>query len=355
MTKTICVYCSSSEGVSTDYVQATEELGRSIAQRGYTLIFGGGEIGLMGALARAATAGGGRVVGVIPEKLAQLAYEKADEMIITKDLRERKAVMADRADAFIALPGGFGTLEELLEMLTLKQLSFHNKPLVLINTNGFYDPLITLFEQIYARGFTKAVYRSLYHVALDPGDALDYIDSYHPIELPKKWKAHAKKTGEGMMALEDRVQRAAERLLENSSLTDDLNDPEATQLLNWGLKVSRRLVEKTVEMDDEQAEEFLYSPQKNLRRVMRRINTLIAEANADDPDDPGSAAAETLQGILEAVAEVPGLSAAGLLDLAQIADSIKTSTPDAGLSLILSQLTLEGGEHDTQTEQQEPE
>jgi uncharacterized protein (TIGR00730 family) len=351
MTKTICVYCSSSEGVSTDYFQAAEALGRSTAQRGYTLVFGGGEIGLMGALARAASANGGRVVGVIPKALAQLAYKRADEMIVTKDLRERKAVMADRSDAFVALPGGFGTLEELLEMLTLKQLSFHNKPLVLVNTNGFYDPLITLFEQIYARGFTKTIYRSLYHVAPGPGDALDYIDSYQPVELPKKWKAHAEKTGEGMMALEDRVRRAAERLLENSSLTDDLNDPEANQLLNWGLEVSRRLVEKTAEMDDEQAEEFLYGPQKNLRRVMRRINKLIAEANADD----STPAAETLQGILEAVAEVPGLSAAGLLDLAQIAQTIKTSTPDAGLSLILSQMTLEGGEHDTQTEKQEPD
>ena len=172
MTKTICVYCSSSEAVPSDYFKAAEELGRSIAKRGYTLVFGGGEIGLMGALARAATAYKGRVVGVIPERLASLAYERADEMIVTKDLRERKAVMEERADAFVALPGGFGTLEELLEALTLKQLSYHNKPIVLVNTAGFYDPLADIFERIYAAGFTKAVYRELYHIADDSGDAL---------------------------------------------------------------------------------------------------------------------------------------------------------------------------------------
>jgi uncharacterized protein (TIGR00730 family) len=352
MTKAICVYCSSSEAVPTEYFQAAEALGRLIAQRGYALVFGGGEIGLMGALARAASANGGWVVGVIPKALVQLAYERADEMIVTKDLRERKAIMEQRADAFVALPGGFGTLEELFEMITLKQLSFHDKPVVLVNTSGFYDPLVGLFEQIYAAGFTKAVYRQLYHVAADPDGALDYVDGYRPIELPKKWKLHAGQAGGGgMMAIEERIQRAAERLLENSSLTDSLNDSEANQLLDWSLKVSRQIVEKTAEMDDAQAEEFLYSPQKNLRRIMRRINRVMDAANANDL----VSAAEALQQLFDGAAEVPGLSATPLLDLEQIAQAIQATTPDASLALILSHLKLEGGDYDTQAEQQEPE
>jgi uncharacterized protein (TIGR00730 family) len=352
MTKTICVYCASSEAVPTDTFQAAEALGEAIARRGYILVYGGGNIGLMGALARAASAKRGRVVGVIPQALVQLAYEEADELIVTHDLRERKAVMEARADAFVALPGGFGTLEELLEVITLKQLSLHNKPVVLVNTAGFYDPLVAVFERIYAAGFTKAVYRALYHVAANPDDALAYVDGYTPVELPKKWKVHAEKAGgDGTMAIEERVQRAAERLLGNSSLTDSLNDSEANQLLDWGLKVSRRLVEKTAEMDDLQAEEYLDGVEQHLRRVMRRINKVLDAANADDP----ASTAETLQRIFEAVAEVPGLSAGQLPDLEQIAQTLQSSTPDAGLSLILSHLKLEGGEHDTQTEQQEPE
>jgi uncharacterized protein (TIGR00730 family) len=352
MTKTICVYCASSEAVPIDYFQAAKALGREIARRGHTLVYGGGNIGLMGALARAVTAHRGRVVGVIPQALAQLGYEGADEMIVTADLRERKAVMEARADAFVALPGGFGTLEELLEIITLKQLGLHDKPIVLVNTAGFYDPLVAVFEGIYAAEFTKAVYRALYHVAPNPVDALDYVDGYRPVDLPKKWEVHAGLAGKGgMMAIEERIQRAAERLLGNSSLTDNLNDPEANQLLDWGLAVSRRLVEKTAEMDDLQAEAYLDGVEKHLRRVMRRINKVLDAANADDP----ASTAETLQRIFDAVAEVPGLSAAQLPDLEGIARTIQSTTADTGLSLILSHLTLEGGEHDTQTEQQEPE
>lgn len=186
--RAVCVYCSSSDAVSPLYFQAAEALGAGIAARGCDLVYGGANLGLMGALARAATAAGGRVIGVIPGALRErgLAYEEADELIITRDLRERKAIMEQRADAFVALPGGFGTLEELLEMLTLRQLRMHDKALVLLNVRGFYDPLAALFEQLYRERFAKP-FRDLYHVAPTAEAALAYLDGYTPFLAPAKW------------------------------------------------------------------------------------------------------------------------------------------------------------------------
>ncbi len=189
MSKTICVYCSSSDAIDRVYFEAAVELGREMAARGWSLVYGGGNIGLMGALAEAVHGAGGRVVGVIPRALAEkgLAYADAEEMIITRDLRERKATMEARADAFIALPGGFGTLEELVEIVTLKQLSFHSKAMVLLNTAGFYDELLRVFERMYSLQFAKPVYRKLYHVAATPADALHHIATYEPPALDQKW------------------------------------------------------------------------------------------------------------------------------------------------------------------------
>src|SRR5574342_1015899 len=167
MTKTICVYCSSSEALEPSYYEAAKEFGALIARHNYTLIYGGGRIGLMGALARAVYQHGGRVVGVIPQSLKEkeLAYDACDELIVTKDLRERKAIMEARADAFVALPGGFGTLEEFFEILTLKQLQLHVKPIILLNTNAFYDHVTRLCEHIYRERFAKPDSRQLYHIA----------------------------------------------------------------------------------------------------------------------------------------------------------------------------------------------
>jgi hypothetical protein len=117
----------------------------------------------------------------------ELAYAAADELIITADLRERKATMEARAEAFVALPGGFGTLEEIIEMLTLKQLHFHTKPVVLVNTAEFFSPLVRFFEQFYALHFAKPESRALYYVASDATDALDHIDAYTPPMTPAKW------------------------------------------------------------------------------------------------------------------------------------------------------------------------
>ncbi|MDF1513292.1 MAG: TIGR00730 family Rossman fold protein, partial [Anaerolineae bacterium] len=147
----ICVFCSSSSALVPSYYAVATAFGQSLARMGHTLVYGGADIGLMGRVARAVSEGGGYVIGVMPEMLAskRISYVAADKMIITHDMRERKAEMAARADAFVALPGGFGTLEELMEVLTLRQLQVHTKAIVLLNTRDFYTPLINVFEHFY--------------------------------------------------------------------------------------------------------------------------------------------------------------------------------------------------------------
>lgn len=187
--KSICVFSSSSDAVNGRYFETASRLGRQMAQNDYTLIYGGASIGLMGAVARAVHELQGRVIGVIPQSLSRydITYDKADQLIITNTLRERKAIMEEKAGAFIGLPGGFGTLEEILEIVTLKQLQLHWKPIVIINTNGFYDELLRLFERIYSEKFAKSMHRKLYFVTEDPVEALDYIQHYSPPDMPKKW------------------------------------------------------------------------------------------------------------------------------------------------------------------------
>ena len=189
MAKTLCVYCSSSDRVAPHFFAAARELGAEIARQGYSLIYGGTDVGLMGAIARSVHQHQGYVIGVIPEALhaAGIAYNLCDELIVTRDMRERKAAMENRADAFVGFPGGFGTLEEVFEILTLKQLSYHAKPLVLLNVAGFYDPLLELFEHIYASNFARLDYRELYHVANDAPDLFRYLGSYQPPQLKNKW------------------------------------------------------------------------------------------------------------------------------------------------------------------------
>lgn len=187
MTKTICVYCSSSDALAPAFFDAAQALGGLLARQGHTLIYGGARVGLMGALARAVHEQGSRVVGVIPEHMLAQAYHETDELVVTRDMRERKAVMAERAEAFVGMPGGFGTLEEVLEVLTLKQLQLHNKPIVLLNTLGFYDHLVSLFEHMYSARFAKPAYRQLYHVVEDAYGVMSYIDAYVPVDLGPKW------------------------------------------------------------------------------------------------------------------------------------------------------------------------
>lgn len=187
----ICVYASSSNRIAPEFFPPASELGRLMAERGYQMVFGAGCIGLMGEIARSIHAHGGRMVGVIPEylRLPGVCYEESDELIVTSGLRERKAAMESLSDAFIALPGGFGTLEELLEIITLKQLRVHEKPVVMLNTGGFYDAVSRVFEQLFEERFTKSEYRAYYRIVDTPAEALDYIESYSPQPEPagSKW------------------------------------------------------------------------------------------------------------------------------------------------------------------------
>ena len=174
----VCVYCSSSSRIEPAFGATGDEVGAELARRGHTLVYGGGSTGLMGRVARAVHAGGGRVVGVIPEsmKSVEVAYLDADELIVTQTMRERKHEMDERADGFLVLPGGFGTLEELSEVITHRYLKFHDKPIVLLNTRGFYDHLIALFEHFIETGMAKDVYRDMYAVATSVDEALGLLE-----------------------------------------------------------------------------------------------------------------------------------------------------------------------------------
>jgi|BioPla2DNA2_1021312.scaffolds.fasta_scaffold26913_3 uncharacterized protein (TIGR00730 family) len=188
--KYICVYSSSSTVIDKVYFEVARKLGVEMARKKYGLIFGGGMVGLMGETAKGIHQESGKVIGVIPEVLNKpgIVYSLCDELVVTETLRERKAIMDERSAGFIALPGGFGTLEELLEIITLKQLQYHNKPIVILNIQGFYDGLIEVFEKIIELKFAKNDCRQLYFVTEDVGEALDYIENYVPQECSSKWE-----------------------------------------------------------------------------------------------------------------------------------------------------------------------
>ncbi|EIW15639.1 MULTISPECIES: TIGR00730 family Rossman fold protein [Pelosinus] len=189
MNKVICVYSSSSAAIDPVYFDAASALGREIAAKGDLFLFGGGLTGLMGACARSVHQHHGHVIGIIPEALhvKGIVYDRCDELVVTKCMRERKAIMDERSDAFIALPGGYGTLEEILEIITLKQLRYHNKPIVILNINHFYDKLLEHFGKVICQQFAKIECSELYFVTGDISSALDYIDSYEPPVFEKRW------------------------------------------------------------------------------------------------------------------------------------------------------------------------
>jgi uncharacterized protein (TIGR00730 family) len=153
----ICVYCGSRFGDSPRFAAAAHELGDAIARRGASLVYGGGRVGLMGVVADAALAAGGQVVGVIPEALMQreVGHSRLTELLVVRTMHERKQAMAERADAFIALPGGIGTLEEIYEVWSWQQLGYHDKPVALLNVDGYYDALIEFMAQSHRRGFVS--------------------------------------------------------------------------------------------------------------------------------------------------------------------------------------------------------
>lgn len=189
MAKLLCVYCSSSDRLDPKYTDAATELGHELVKRGWGLVYGGGKTGLMGAVARAVKERGGHVVGVIPEfmKARELAFDGADELVTVVTLRERKLLMETRADAFVTLPGGFGTLEEIMEILTLRQLDVVKKPCVFFNQDGFYDDLLRLFERMLAEKFFKASNMELFRVAATVPEIFTQIEAAAGVKAESKW------------------------------------------------------------------------------------------------------------------------------------------------------------------------
>ncbi len=178
MPTNICVYCSSSDTIDRRFFDVAHNLGTAIGQRRDTLIYGGGKIGLMGEVARACHKHGGKVVGIIPESLktVELAYELSDELIVTETMSERKTEMFTRGDAFVILPGGFGTLEELAEVLVLKILKYQDRPIIILNCHGFYDPLVDLFDHFIEQNFAKPKHRELYDVVTEIDQVFKVLD-----------------------------------------------------------------------------------------------------------------------------------------------------------------------------------
>jgi uncharacterized protein (TIGR00730 family) len=185
MLRSIAVFCGSSLGVASTYQEAAREVGRLLGRRGISLVYGGAHVGLMGVVADACLDEGGRVIGVIPEALAdkEVAHRGLTELRVVGSMHERKAVMAELADAFLALPGGFGTWDELFEALTWSQLGIQNKACGLLNVNGYYDSMIEMVDRAVAEGFVHNPYRQLLVSATDVAPLLDRLVA---VQLPRR-------------------------------------------------------------------------------------------------------------------------------------------------------------------------
>ncbi len=175
----VCVFCGAKSGTLPEYAEAARGLGRALAASGRTLIFGGGQVGMMGRLADAALEAGGKVIGVIPQSLAttELLHTGVTKMHVVSGMHERKALMDHLADAVISLPGGFGTLDELFESITWSQLGVHRKPIALLNTRGFFDPLVAMIDHSVAEGFISPGHRKLFVVEEDVGEVLERLET----------------------------------------------------------------------------------------------------------------------------------------------------------------------------------
>lgn len=180
--KNICVYSSSSNSLDDKYYEDAKQFGILMGQEGFHLVYGGSTLGTMGINAKAVKENGGKVFAVIPEKLHKLCiqYDEADELYVTQGMRERKEKMDQLSDAVVALAGGFGTLEELSEMIVQKQLGYNEKAIVLLNTNGFYNNLLKFFDEIITQKFAAKDARELCYVAQTPQEAIEYLKTYQP-------------------------------------------------------------------------------------------------------------------------------------------------------------------------------
>lgn len=184
----VCVYCGSSPGRDPLYAEVAASVGRLLAERNITLVYGGGRVGLMGVVAETALEAGGRVIGVITEALVnkEVAHDRLTERYVVKSMHERKFVMADRADAFIMLPGGFGTLDEFFEAVTWAQLGIHEKLCGILNVTGFFQPLLQLIDSMVNERFVHPEHARMLLVDDDPERLLERISIAHPIQI-EKW------------------------------------------------------------------------------------------------------------------------------------------------------------------------
>ncbi len=190
MIKKICVFCGARTGVNPDYITAARELGGCLAGGGIELIYGGGNVGIMGEIANSVLNAGGKVIGVIPENLSakELAHRKISELHIVKTMHERKAMMSNLSDAFIALPGGIGTLEEFFEVLTWAQLGLQKKPCALLNIAGYYDHLIAFLNKMTEEGFLHKNHLGLMLIENSPAAVIEKIKRFKPLDT-EKWLA----------------------------------------------------------------------------------------------------------------------------------------------------------------------
>ncbi|MBF8731127.1 MULTISPECIES: TIGR00730 family Rossman fold protein [Pseudomonas] len=185
--RSVCVFCGASMGTNPAYREAAVALGQAIARRGLTLVYGGSSVGLMGAVADAAMAAGGEVIGVMPQSLidAEIGHKGLPRLEVVDGMHARKARMAELSDAFIALPGGLGTLEELFEVWTWGQLGYHAKPLGLLDVNGFYEKLGGFLDHIVEEGFVRPQHRAMLLLGKQPDELLDAMEEFVPPVLPK--------------------------------------------------------------------------------------------------------------------------------------------------------------------------
>jgi uncharacterized protein (TIGR00730 family) len=187
MLRRICVFCGASSGNRPAYVAAAKRVGRELAERGIGLVYGGGNIGLMGTLADACLEAGGYVIGVIPQALVakEVAHKRLSDLRIVASMHERKAMMAELSDAFVAMPGGFGTFEEWFEVVTWAQLGLHVKPCALLNVDGYYDPLIALIDHAVKEGFINSTHRQLLLSGSDAHQLIDKLVTWRPMRVEK--------------------------------------------------------------------------------------------------------------------------------------------------------------------------
>ncbi len=190
--RAVCVFSGSSPGGRPEYVAAARALGKELAARGLRVVYGGAGVGLMAALANAALDGGAEVIGVIPRHLVdkEVAHGGLSDLRVTQSMHERKALMAELSDGFIALPGGYGTLDELAEVLTWSQLGLHTKPCGLVDVSGFYQPLLAFLDHAVAEGFIRGEHRGLVLTGTDPGSLLDSMSRWVP-PVSDKWASRS--------------------------------------------------------------------------------------------------------------------------------------------------------------------